>query len=140
MAFLISESTANRQQSSVVELDTRIGNVMDKLRELKLDQNTLVFYTTDNSHDQCFDPTTNLQLVVGMSRTRAASVGSAFHSLERSFVDRLTNEQSLACVEQAGLCVFMTALRRPGPARNHDDNSVKSFFVCIHQGKRQFPA
>jgi arylsulfatase A-like enzyme len=33
---------------SVVELDTRIGNLMDKLRELKLDKNTLVFYTTDN--------------------------------------------------------------------------------------------
>ncbi|WP_144974624.1 arylsulfatase [Bremerella volcania] len=33
---------------SVVELDARIGNIMDKLRELKLDDNTLVFYTTDN--------------------------------------------------------------------------------------------
>ncbi|WP_027184624.1 arylsulfatase [Desulfovibrio inopinatus] len=33
---------------SIVELDTRIGNIMDKLRELGLDKNTLVFYTTDN--------------------------------------------------------------------------------------------
>jgi arylsulfatase A-like enzyme len=33
---------------SVVELDTRIGHVMDKLRALGLDKNTLVFYTTDN--------------------------------------------------------------------------------------------
>ncbi len=33
---------------SVVELDTRVGRVMDKLRELGLDKNTLVFYTTDN--------------------------------------------------------------------------------------------
>jgi arylsulfatase A-like enzyme len=33
---------------SVVELDTRIGRVMDKLRALGLDKNTLVFYTTDN--------------------------------------------------------------------------------------------
>jgi arylsulfatase A-like enzyme len=33
---------------SVVELDARIGHIMDKLKELKLDQNTLVFYTTDN--------------------------------------------------------------------------------------------
>jgi arylsulfatase A-like enzyme len=31
-----------------VELDTRIGHIMDKLKELGLDQNTLVFYTTDN--------------------------------------------------------------------------------------------
>jgi len=33
---------------SVVELDTRIGNVMNKLKELGLDKNTLVFFTTDN--------------------------------------------------------------------------------------------
>jgi arylsulfatase A-like enzyme len=33
---------------SVVELDTRIGRVMDKLRELGMDKDTLVFYTTDN--------------------------------------------------------------------------------------------
>ena len=33
---------------SMVELDTRIGNVMKKLKELGLDKNTLVFYTTDN--------------------------------------------------------------------------------------------
>ena len=33
---------------SVVELDTRIGHIMDRLRELGLDENTLVVYTTDN--------------------------------------------------------------------------------------------
>ena len=33
---------------AVVELDTRVGRIMDKLRELGLDKNTLVFYTTDN--------------------------------------------------------------------------------------------
>jgi len=33
---------------SVVELDARIGHVMDKLRKLGLEKNTLVFYTTDN--------------------------------------------------------------------------------------------
>lgn len=33
---------------SVVELDTRIGRIMDKIRELKLDKNTLVIWTTDN--------------------------------------------------------------------------------------------
>jgi arylsulfatase A-like enzyme len=33
---------------SVVELDARVGHVMDKLKELGLDKNTLVFYTTDN--------------------------------------------------------------------------------------------
>jgi arylsulfatase len=33
---------------AVVELDTRIGRIMDKLRELGLDKNTLVFYTVDN--------------------------------------------------------------------------------------------
>ena len=33
---------------SIVELDTRIGRIMDKLQALGLDKNTLVFYTTDN--------------------------------------------------------------------------------------------
>src|SRR4029079_18905995 len=32
----------------VVELDTRIGRIMDKLRSTGLDKNTLVVYTTDN--------------------------------------------------------------------------------------------
>jgi arylsulfatase len=38
----------SKYADSIVELDTRIGRVMDKLRELGLDKNTLVFYTTDN--------------------------------------------------------------------------------------------
>ncbi len=38
----------SKYADSVVELDTRIGRIMDKLRELELDKNTLVFYTTDN--------------------------------------------------------------------------------------------
>lgn len=33
---------------SMVELDTRIGHVMDRLKELGLDKNTLVVFTTDN--------------------------------------------------------------------------------------------
>jgi arylsulfatase A-like enzyme len=33
---------------AVVELDTRVGHIMDKLRKLGLDKNTLVFYTVDN--------------------------------------------------------------------------------------------
>ncbi len=38
----------SKYADSVVELDTRIGRIMDKLRELELDKNTLVVYTTDN--------------------------------------------------------------------------------------------
>ena len=33
---------------SIVENDTRIGRVMDKIRALGLDKNTYVFWTTDN--------------------------------------------------------------------------------------------
>ena len=33
---------------SVVENDTRIGRIMDKVRALGLDKNTYVFWTTDN--------------------------------------------------------------------------------------------
>jgi len=38
----------SKYADSVVELDARVGRIMDKLRELKLDQNTLVILTTDN--------------------------------------------------------------------------------------------
>jgi arylsulfatase A-like enzyme len=38
----------SKYADSIVELDTRIGRIMDKLRELGLDKNTLVFFTTDN--------------------------------------------------------------------------------------------
>jgi len=38
----------SKYADSVVELDTHIGRIMDKLRALGLDKNTLVFYTTDN--------------------------------------------------------------------------------------------
>ncbi len=38
----------SKYSDAVVELDARIGHIMDKLKELGLDQNTLVFYTTDN--------------------------------------------------------------------------------------------
>lgn len=38
----------SKYADSVVELDARIGRIMDKLRALGLDENTLVFYTTDN--------------------------------------------------------------------------------------------
>ncbi|MGO7399846.1 arylsulfatase [Rhizobium ruizarguesonis] len=38
----------SKYADSIVELDTRIGRIMDKLRETGMDRNTLVFYTTDN--------------------------------------------------------------------------------------------
>jgi arylsulfatase A-like enzyme len=38
----------SKYADSVVELDARIGHIMDKLRALGLDKDTLVFYTTDN--------------------------------------------------------------------------------------------
>ncbi|WP_374682393.1 arylsulfatase [Accumulibacter sp.] len=38
----------SKYADSVVELDARIGRIMDKLRALGLDQDTLVVYTTDN--------------------------------------------------------------------------------------------
>lgn len=38
----------SKYADSIVELDTRIGRIMDKLRQTGLDKNTLVFYTTDN--------------------------------------------------------------------------------------------
>lgn len=38
----------SKYADSVVELDARIGHIVDKIRALGLDKNTLVIYTTDN--------------------------------------------------------------------------------------------
>ncbi|MGD8412581.1 MAG: arylsulfatase [Candidatus Latescibacterota bacterium] len=38
----------SKYADSVVELDTRVGRIMDKLRALGLEKNTLVIFTTDN--------------------------------------------------------------------------------------------
>jgi len=46
--FKLKSLAKTKYADSIVELDTRIGRIMDKLKELGLDKNTLVFYTTDN--------------------------------------------------------------------------------------------
>jgi arylsulfatase len=46
--FQLKSLSKSKYADSMVELDTRIGRVMDRLRALGLDKNTLVFYTTDN--------------------------------------------------------------------------------------------
>jgi arylsulfatase len=46
--FIHQSMSKSKYADGVVELDARIGRVMDKLRELGLEKNTLVFYTTDN--------------------------------------------------------------------------------------------
>lgn len=46
--FIHKSISKSKYADSVVELDAHIGKIMDKLRELGLDKNTLVFYTTDN--------------------------------------------------------------------------------------------
>jgi arylsulfatase len=46
--FELKSMSKTKFADSIVELDTRIGRIMDKLRALGLDKNTLVFYTTDN--------------------------------------------------------------------------------------------
>jgi arylsulfatase A-like enzyme len=46
--YQFKSMSKSKYADSVVELDARIGHIMDKLRELGLDKNTLVIYTTDN--------------------------------------------------------------------------------------------
>jgi arylsulfatase A-like enzyme len=46
--FIHKSLSKTKYADSVVENDTRIGKVMDKLRELGLDKNTYVFWTSDN--------------------------------------------------------------------------------------------
>ena len=46
--YIHKSLSKSKYADSIVELDARIGRVMDKVRALGLDKNTLVFYTTDN--------------------------------------------------------------------------------------------
>jgi arylsulfatase A-like enzyme len=46
--FIHKSMAKTKYADSVVELDAHIGMIMDKLKELGLDKNTLVFYTVDN--------------------------------------------------------------------------------------------
>jgi arylsulfatase len=46
--YIHKSMSKSKYADSVVELDARIGRIMDKLRETGLDKNTLVVYTTDN--------------------------------------------------------------------------------------------
>ena len=46
--FIGKSMAKSKYADSEVELDTRIGHIMDKIRALGLGENTLVFYTTDN--------------------------------------------------------------------------------------------
>jgi arylsulfatase len=46
--FELKSMSKTKYADSIVELDTRIGRIVDKLDELGLAENTLIFYTTDN--------------------------------------------------------------------------------------------
>jgi arylsulfatase A-like enzyme len=46
--YIHKSMSKSKYADSVVELDSRIGRIMDKVRALGLDKNTIVFYTTDN--------------------------------------------------------------------------------------------
>ncbi len=46
--FQLKSPSKSKYADSIVELDTRIGRILDKLRALGLDKDTLVVYTTDN--------------------------------------------------------------------------------------------
>ena len=46
--FIHKSALKSKYADSLVEADTRIGHILDKIRQLGLDKNTLVFWTTDN--------------------------------------------------------------------------------------------
>src|SRR5499427_4111028 len=46
--FIHKSMSKTKFADSIVEADTRIGHVLDKIRQLGLDKNTYVFWTTDN--------------------------------------------------------------------------------------------
>ena len=46
--FIHKSLSKSKYADFIVEADTRIGHILDKVRELGLDKNTYVFWTTDN--------------------------------------------------------------------------------------------
>ncbi len=46
--FIHKSLSKSKYADSIVEADSRIGHVLDKIRQLGIDKNTLVFWTTDN--------------------------------------------------------------------------------------------
>ena len=46
--FPLKSMARSKYADSIVELDTRIGRILDELKKTGQDQNTLIFYTTDN--------------------------------------------------------------------------------------------
>jgi len=46
--FIHKSPSKSKFADSVVENDTRIGHILEKVRQLGIDKNTLVFWTTDN--------------------------------------------------------------------------------------------
>ena len=46
--YIHKSLSKSKYADSVVELDGRIGRIMDKVRALGIDKNTFIFYTTDN--------------------------------------------------------------------------------------------
>ena len=46
--FIHQSPSKSKYADSIVELDARVGAIMDKVRELGLEEDTLIFWTTDN--------------------------------------------------------------------------------------------
>lgn len=46
--FQLKSPAKSKYADSIVELDTRIGRIIDELKKTGQDKNTLIFYTTDN--------------------------------------------------------------------------------------------
>jgi arylsulfatase len=61
----------SKYADSLVENDTRIGHILDKIRQLGLDKNTLVFWTTDNGAWQDVYPVCGLHPVPRHERNGA---------------------------------------------------------------------
>lgn len=54
--FFHQSPSKSKDADSIVELDARIGAIMDNVRELGLEEDTLVVWTTDNGAWQDFYP------------------------------------------------------------------------------------
>nr|WP_255441440.1 MULTISPECIES: sulfatase-like hydrolase/transferase [unclassified Synechococcus] len=67
--FIHQSPSKSKDADSIVELDARIGAIMDKVRELGLEEDTLVFWTTDNGAWQDVYPDAGYTPFRGTRRT-----------------------------------------------------------------------
>jgi arylsulfatase A-like enzyme len=108
--FIHQSLSKSKYADSIVEADTRIGHVMDKIRALGLDKNTYVFWTTDNGA---------LAGCVPGRRLHATSLEQARRPARAAPVGFARSRLTFGLVETRGAVVDRACIAAPLPDHDH---------------------